>query len=72
MNKFFFITLFLIVIGIVLILVPRKWYSSSKLDLRNIGIWLFGLTWGVQLAGGTIYLLYMFFKLSVFMANGGI
>lgn len=55
MMTFTYITATIITIGIICILIPRKWYENSQLDLRVGGMWLAMITFGLQ---GTIWIIY--------------
>lgn len=55
MITFTYITAAIIAVGIICILIPRKWYKNSQLDFRIGGIWIIMMTLGTQTAIWLIY-----------------
>lgn len=55
MITFTYITAALIAVGIICILIPRKWYKNSQLDFRIGGIWAIMMTLSTQTAIWLIY-----------------
>lgn len=55
MMTFTYITTVIIAVGIICILIPRKWYKNSRLDFRIGGIWTIMTALGAQISIWLIY-----------------
>ena len=56
-----YILLALFVIGLILVIAPKKWYSKSKYDFRCFGAWLGSVSFSITIfmyLGYIIYLIY--------------
>ena len=58
MTNFTYVTLVLTIIGVLLMLMPQKWYAKGKVNWLTAGVWLAAFSAGILTMVWVIYILY--------------